>query len=219
MNTKTIEITKEDFDTKPELLEYDYEFLSSLEAMFEHSEGGLFNWTTAENMVHQLNFHKKYLKEINPKYILEVGTFKGFYPYVVKKELPEVKIYTFGINEESQLCVDAINELYNEEFITFFPGDSKKTLTDFDNPEDIPFDMAWVDGGHTYDCAISDLTNCAQLGIENILLDDCDMGDVARAVNEFTNTVFSNGEKDYSYSIEEISPHERRITYLKREEV
>jgi len=219
MTTRTIEITKQDFESKSELLEYDYEFLSKLEGMFDHSEGGLFNWRTAENMVHQLKFHKKYLQKIQPKYILEIGTFKGFYSYVVKKEIPEVKVYTFGINEESQLCVDAINELYGENFITFFPGDSLETLTSFDNPDDIPFDMAWVDGGHSYECAISDLVNCGKLGIENILIDDCDMGQVTAALRDFCNMVFSDNENDYSYSIKDYSPNERMITYLSREKI
>ena len=217
MARKTIEITKQDFESHSELHEYDYDFLSKLEGLFDHSEGGLFNWTAAENMLHQLRFHKKYLQKIQPKYILEIGTFKGFYSYVVKKEVPEVKVYTFGINEGSQLCVDEINKLYGENFITFFPGDSVETLTDFDNPDDIQFDMAWVDGGHSYECASSDLINCGKLGIENILIDDCDMWQVDKALREFCDMIFSNGESEYSYSVKDYSPNERRITYLSRE--
>lgn len=216
--TTTIQLKKEEFLANKELVNYDYDFLCKLHSMFDYAEGALFNWTTCDASVHQINFHKKWLSEINPNYILEIGTYKGFYSYFVKDLLPNVKVYTFGINEESQLCVDAINKFYKENFITFFPGDSRETLTNFNNPDDIKFDVAWVDGGHSYDCAISDLINCANLGIENILIDDCDLAQVAQAVNEFLNTFFSpvEGTDEYVYVVKDQSPHERKIIFLER---
>lgn len=216
--TTTIQLEKEEFLANKELANYDYDFLCKLQSMFDYGEGALFNWRSCDSAVHQINFHKKWLSEINPNYILETGTYKGFYSYFVKNLLPNVKVYTFGINEESQLCVDAINEFYNENFITFFSGDSKKTLTNFDNPDNIKFDVAWVDGGHSYDCAISDLINCANLGIEKILIDDCDLAQVAQAVDEFLNTSFSpvEGTEEYMYVIKDQSPYERKIIFMER---
>lgn len=217
MSIKGLTTNRNDFLSKDELNEYDYDFLNELYTMFDNDEGALFNWRTCDNLLEQLFFHKKWVSQINPKYVLETGTHKGYYSYFLKKLLPEVKIYTFGINPESKMCVDAIEKFFAEKFITFYSGDSRETLTNFENTEEINFDLAWVDGGHEYDVALSDLNNCARLGIENILIDDCDHSGVRGALEHFLRTIFSSdgSEEEYKYDVVESSTNERQITYLK----
>jgi hypothetical protein len=205
---KGLTTDRDEFLSREELKEYDYDFLNKLYVMFLDDEGALFNWLGCNGLVEQLDFHKKYVDQIKPKNVLEVGTHKGYYSYFMKKLIPDVKIWTFGINEESQLCVDEIHKYFGEEFITFFPGNSVETLSNFENPEQIKFDLAWVDGGHDYECAYSDLKNCARLGIDNILIDDCDNGLVSKSVQNFVN------DNQPKYVIMEESPFERKITYI-----
>lgn len=212
---KGLTTKKEDFESVEELKDYDYDFLNSLYLQFDCDEGALFNWTTASSLLSQLKFHEKYLKEIQPSLILETGTHKGYYSYFAKKILPEVKIHTFGIDSGSQLCVDIINEFYNDKFITFYPGDSVKTLSEFE-PKNIEFDLAWVDGGHTFECAYSDLINCARLQIPNILIDDVDMLDVSSALDKFISNEYENDDVKYKYDIQDQSFSERKITYIKK---
>lgn len=211
---KGLTTNREEFTACEDLKEYDYDFLNKLYVMFLDDEGALFNWLSCGSLVNQLNFHKKWISEIKPKFVLEVGTHKGFYSYFMKKLVPDIKIHTFGINEESQLCVDEIHKFFEEEFITFYPGDSVETLTNFENTDQIKFDLAWVDGGHTYECAYSDLQNCDRLGIENILIDDCDNHDVSKALDDFIQSK-SEGQ-EYTYVSIEQDPSERNITYIKR---
>lgn len=212
---KGLTTKKEDFQSLTELDEYDYDFLNNLYLQFDCDQGAIFNWTTAEALLTQLNFHKKYLNQIQPNTILETGTHKGYYSFFVKRILPKVIIHTFGIDPGSQICVDIINKHYKEKFINFYCGNSVETLSKFD-PEDIDFDLAWVDGGHSYECAYSDLINCARLQIPHILIDDVDMTDVAVALNDFILSEYECDKVKYRYDIIEQSPAERKITYIKK---
>ena len=90
-----------------------------------------------------------------------------------------------------------------------------ETLSEFD-PEDLTFDMAWVDGGHTQDVAYSDLINCARLNIPEILIDDVDMAPVSSALNQFLSNVYENDEGEYVYEIVEQSRSERMITRISK---
>lgn len=183
---------------------YDFEFLNKLFSVWSQPEGSTFGWDSMNGSTIQTNFHKKVFQEVNPNRILEVGTHKGSYSYFAKKELPKVQIHTFGIDSESKTCVDMINEHFNEEFITFIEGNSAETLTIFKTR--MKFNLAWIDGGHTYEECLSDLKNCARLNITNILVDDNSMSTVSNAVSDFC--------KEFNYNIKEQSADERIIAWL-----
>jgi len=155
---------------------FDYEFIEKLHSVDVSLDGSTFYYDSGnvagdlDSMRVQVLSHIEALEEIKPKRILEIGTHKAQYCYLVKKVIPEVKIVTFCIDSSSQTCVDMVNEYYGENFIEFHCGDSVKILSDYNTEES--FDLAWVDGGHSYEVALSDLSNCARLGIKTILLDD-----------------------------------------------
>jgi len=210
-----LETNREDFISRQELKKYDYDFLNELYIQFDHHEGCSFGWTTVNALLSQILFHEEVIDEIKPKTVLEIGTYKSMYPYFLKKNLSDVKVHTFGINEESQKCVDLVNQHFKENFVTFYAGDSTKTLTEFE-PEDIIFDMAWVDGGHTYNVAYSDLVNCARLEIPEILIDDIDMQDVRKALNDFIGNTYENENGEYCYEVVSQSRSERMITRVRK---
>lgn len=210
-----LETNKEDFLSRKELQKYDYDFLNELYIQFDHHEGCSFGWRTVDALLSQILFHEKTVESLNPKTVLEVGTYKAMYPYFLKKNISDVKVYTFGIDEGSQKCVDLVNKYFNEEFVSFTLGDSRETLSEFD-PKDIVFDLAWVDGGHTYDVAYSDLINCARLEVPEILIDDVDMHEVKSALNKFLSNTYENENGEYYYEVVDQSKGERMITYIKK---
>jgi hypothetical protein len=87
--------------------EYDHSFLLKLALIFDNNEGSTFYGNVDQQKI-QLEFHKKCFLEINPKNILEIGTHKANYSYFAKKNCPEVKIVTFGIDPESEKCVNLV---------------------------------------------------------------------------------------------------------------
>jgi predicted O-methyltransferase YrrM len=141
----------------------------------------------------QVDFIIKILNNINPKIILETGTNKANFVFLAKSILPECKIYTFDINDWCGNKVDLVNEYFKSNDIIFKLGDTTQTLND-SNLKNIKFDLAFVDGGHQYHIAFSDLVSCANLNIKNIMVDDYNMiPEVKLAVNNFC--------RDYSYKI------------------
>lgn len=158
------------------LQDFDYEFIDKLHAIDVSLDGSTFYYDSGDvsgdldSMRVQVLSHVQVLSELKPKRILEVGTHKAQYCYLAKKVLPEVQIVTFGIDAPSQTCVDMVNEYYGENFIEFHCGDSVEVLSNYKTRK--TFDLAWVDGGHSYEVALSDLENCARLKIKTILLDD-----------------------------------------------
>lgn len=193
---------------------FDYEFIEKLHAVDVSLDGSTFYYDSGnvdgdlDSMRVQILSHIRVLEEVKPKRILEIGTHKAQYCYLAKKVLPEVQIVTFGIDTPSQTCVDMVNEYYGEDFIEFHCGDSVEVLTEYNTDEQ--FDLAWVDGGHSYEVATSDLVNCARLGIKNILLDDTHTypDQVGRAMIDFNHK--------YGYNMVSTSADCRGIACLKK---
>tara|TARA_Y100001937_G_scaffold17704_1_gene24454 strand:- start:2980 stop:3588 length:609 start_codon:yes stop_codon:yes gene_type:complete len=155
----------------------------------------------------QVDFLTKYLKEINPEYVLETGTNLGCFSVLVKTVLPTAKVITFGIDNFSLTAVNVINKFYEDDFIEFILGDSMQTLTSFQNTTGKKIDFAWVDGLHSYEGAYSDLMNCGRLKIKNIFIDDVSLPQIKDAISDFQTT--------YSYEIIDVSKCIQNIAFLK----
>jgi hypothetical protein len=129
-------------------------------------------------MEEQISFISNVIINNNVKCVLETGTESGLFCYLIKCLIPDVKVFTFGLNgstdfgendERGRKCTDFLNSKFGN-YITFIEGDSKKTLTSFTCHDKI--DLAWIDGGHDIETLTSDLNNCARLNIPNICVDD-----------------------------------------------
>ena len=143
----------------------------------------------------QISFLVSILKQINAKKMLEIGTHKAMFCYVVHLYDSSITIDTFGNLPESQKAVDILNSKFGE-YIHYYLGNSRQTLKNFSPNYQI--DFAWVDGSHYYEVLMSDLFNCDRLKILNIAVDDYKWSnDVKKAVDEFV--------EKYNYSITGIS--------------
>jgi hypothetical protein len=192
------------------------------EAIEVAGTGSTFHWPPdkGDHMVMQIAFQKKVLQKIKPAVILEVGTHTAQFDYLAKVFVPEVKIHSFGLDQWSGLFAALVNDYFDEEFITFHQGDSTQTLPRFTSDE--PIDLAWVDGGHTFPVALSDLRECGQRNIPHILVDDFTLGEhgfnaeVNAAVQRFveeSKIMKTHGYREYE--IAEVSEDERGICYLR----
>jgi hypothetical protein len=152
-----------------------------------NNEGATFHWGSGEEemMKLQLNFIIKTLKTLNPAILLETGTNKANFVFLVKSILPTCKIHTFDLYDWCGHKVDIVKKHLNTDEIYFHMGDTTQTLKD-PKLKDISFDLAYVDGGHSYYVALSDLVSCANLNIKYIMVDDYTMlPEVKSAVDDF----------------------------------
>lgn len=153
----------------------------------------------------QLTFLIKYLLEINPSNILEVGTNCACFGYMIHHILPQAKLITLGIDWWSKEFVDYFNNAYGD-YISFILGDSQITLPKLESK----IDLAWVDGCHTPKCLMSDLTECSRLEIPHIFIDDYEHTPLTDTVDEFIRNYPKYKIKD------QTNNHQRDIVYLAR---
>ena len=183
--------------------------ISKLEDVLNESdgnEGSLFSNPNEMGKQIQLNFLTDHIKKINPKTILETGTHLAFFDLLASEIVPNIKIYTFGISNFSKRAVEILKQEKNPN-ITFFEGDSTKTLSSFDTDDII--DLAWVDGGHFGDVPMADLKNCQRLKIPHIFVDDYRLvREVKLAVDKFVL------ETDYEIISLSNKIDDRGIVYL-----
>ncbi len=71
-----------------------------------------------------------------------------------------------GIN----LVIRTFNRVFPGRF-KFIAGDSTSQKV-FDQIKDTKFELHFIDGGHSYDCAHADALTCVKLGIKYALVDD-----------------------------------------------
>lgn len=164
-------------------------------------EGNLLFHTNDSIKNNQLNFLTQHFQSIQPKKILEIGTNCCCFGYFVRSILPECKLITVGIDAWSQKMVNYLNNVYGD-YITFICGDSQQVMSSI---TDNDINLAWVDGCHQKQCALSDLNQCARLNINHIFVDDYQYSEVDNAVQDFitnnTNYIIKDMLKDNSRDI------------------
>lgn len=144
-----------------------YKVLCNLQYSFE---GNLLEMTDTVTASAQIEFFQYILDQIQPNAILETGTNKGFFAYLLSHILKKpATLYTFDLNPSSREVVRYLNNAQDRVMIQFFEGDTKLTLPSF-NVSGIGF--AWVDGGHDAPTTYNDVMNCIRLGIPYIAIDD-----------------------------------------------
>lgn len=108
--------------------------------------------------------------------VMEIGFNAGHSAEVFLKNNPEMTLISFDIGTHEYVIrgKEYIDTTYPNRH-TLILGDSTKTVPEFvDNNKDTKFDVIFIDGGHTYEVANSDMTYCMKLAHKDtiVILDD-----------------------------------------------
>lgn len=108
--------------------------------------------------------------------VLEIGFNGGHSSYVFLDARPDVQVVSFDLGEHAY--VSRAKEFIDKKFPgrhELVLGDSTVTVPRYRQANsEAAFDLAFIDGGHDYDVAITDLRNCHPLVIPDglVVMDD-----------------------------------------------
>ena len=168
--------------------------------MSTSTEGNLLELTDANTCTIQVETIAKYLRpatrrcynqwegsitaESRPLLrVVETGTNKGMFGLLLHSLIPhQFHLTTYG---DEQASAEAVRLLAADGVqAQFVHGNSVETFT----KDNDPYDFAWIDGGHDYDVAVSDLQHAMELGIPYILVDDAKLHSVDAAISTALNS-------------------------------
>jgi len=150
--------------------------MNSLDEMFlKH------NITIQEGHIGQVFEQRKDILDVisskkDIKYIMEIGFNAGHSSELFLKNSDAI-VYSFDIgshfNQYLQLGKKYINKTYPQRHTLVF-GDSKLSIPRFCKENDIKFDIIFIDGGHDYITAKSDLIHSKNLAHKDtiVIMDD-----------------------------------------------
>lgn len=138
--------------------------------------------------------------------MMEIGFNVGHSSTIVLTMFPDVSITSYDIGRDERTLLGA--KLVEEKFPfrhRFFKYNTIDLREEFKTGEAAisKQDLIFIDGGHTFEVAQSDIMMAKELGIENILVDDTNMPDVQRAIESVDfltkvidfNYVYKKGKK------------------------
>lgn len=172
------------------------------------------NISVAEGNINAVSKQKAEIAEIlqsqskdnELRYIMEIGFNAGHSAEIFLKNT-NAYVYSFDIgnhfNHYLKYGKQYINNVYPDRHTLVF-GDSKITVPRFATNNDIKFDLIFIDGGHDYDTAYSDLLNCRNLAHSEtiVIMDDI-------TINSIYKTYWSVGPtKAWSEMIKSNLLHE-----------
>ena len=121
------------------------------------------------------------LKAVCKKYaktsMMEIGFNAGHSAEVFLSTSDDLKLLSFdlGQHDYSSDAKEYIDAIFPKRHSIIY-GDSKSTIPDYIDSASgrKPFDLIFIDGGHDYETAQTDLTNCRNLADENtvVIMDD-----------------------------------------------
>jgi predicted O-methyltransferase YrrM len=125
---------------------------------------------------YQINFFVDLLHEEEVKNIGEIGFNIGHSALTFLKNAKNSKVWSFDCNRHAytMLGKEFIDNEYPER-LHLICGDSTKTLPVFaENNTGFKFDLIFIDGGHSYKVAKSDIINMKKLANEDtiVIIDD-----------------------------------------------
>ena len=147
---------------------------------FDSVEGNLLEVNDDQTATAQVEALRWAIERAAPAEVLETGTDKGYFGYVLSHLTHDVTLHTFDDDPRCEGQVRLLNDGQDRVRVAFTLGDTKETLAAFDRAG-IAF--AWIDGGHDEATAASDIAHAMRLGIPLIAVDDTlIMPETARAV-------------------------------------
>ena len=160
-----------------------------LDAAVSSTEGNMFSGDdgagTPKNILERMDAIAGVIKQKRHRHIIETGTNKAFFRLFCA-EYCQVEAYrSFGNDPESKAAADIANQ--HGLHMEFVEGDTNETFT---KEKAEGFDLAWIDGGHSYGTCSRDLKVSIEAGVPTILVDDYDFEEVRKAFEEmFFKTV------------------------------
>lgn len=158
------------------------ELFRLLAATYETVEGTLLEHADERTMLRQTQAIRHAVWLARPRRVLETGTAKALFGYVLSHLVPQATLHTFDGDPRSAAAAELLGEAMPSLQVRFTLGDSKETLAGF---EEEGIDLAWVDGGHDHPTALSDLRHAMRLRIPLIAIDDtATMPEVRAAIDD-----------------------------------
>ncbi len=127
-----------------------------------------------EQIKGQVELLKKIVNQPNIKNVMEIGFNGGHSANLFLSLNPEIKVTSFDLGEHSYVhdAKEYIDIKYPSRH-TLILGDSRLTLPKFIRMNSTKFDLIFIDGGHEFDIALMDITNCQYLAhTETIVIMD-----------------------------------------------
>jgi hypothetical protein len=141
-------------------------------------DGNLLEHTSDEVAEAQTEFLRWALLLARPKVIVETGTNKGLFGYLVSLLLQDIVLHTLDIHPGAAQAVKTLNAAQTKVSCIFYEGDSRVTFPQLQ----IHADFAWLDGGQQHDVILSDLLQCCRLQIPYVAVDYGAYPSVGKAV-------------------------------------
>lgn len=125
----------------------------------------------------------KYVRELNPKSILEIGTWNGERAVQMLNLVPDATYYGFDLfedatkdtdrdemNVKAHYFIDHVEDRLTGFKAFLYKGNTRETLKNFNEP----IDFAWIDGGHSVETIRSDWGNVKRVLTPNaaVFFDD-----------------------------------------------
>jgi predicted O-methyltransferase YrrM len=191
----------------------DQELYYQLANSYDTVEGNLLERADARTIAAQIEALQYAIRLAQPRSVLETGTGKSMFGYILSHLVHGATLYTFDGDPRCAPGVALLNAAQTnvQAVVTF--GDTKQTLPTF-NVSGIG--LAWIDGGHDEATVLNDIQQAIRLDISLIAIDDARaMPAVASAINQALNvysTYVRLANPFYDYDA-------RGIMFLRRRQV
>jgi predicted O-methyltransferase YrrM len=164
----------------------------------------------------QCDFLKNCVMASNVTRVLEIGFNAGHSSELFLTHNPQVHVLSFDIGKHASVNIgkEYIDKTYPGRH-TLIKGDSKNTLKAYrEQHPDKQFDLLFIDGGHDFETAFSDLTNCKYFAHKDtiVIMDDICKGSYgpvrawnnlidAGVIEELGHSTFNNETRGHAWGL------------------